>query len=237
MSIKIVTHVYARKLPQFAVFLRAQLSSLVLHPPKVPVVVDIHCCLEDDNLADVLFDFKGLNIKVCLQPPNDLFRRSIGRNISALKSTEDIVWFTDVDYIFGEGCLDRLNEIWSLHSSGRYGDMVWPDTVLIHKDHETGDKFWQSNLETRGVLDINPDDFIPMKYRSAFGGVQIVDGDFARRFGYLNHYKKWQAPRTDNKPFGDFRDDVKYRKFCEEKGCVFSISLPNLYRLRHTKVT
>lgn len=175
-----------------------------------------------------------------VMPHGELFRRSIGRNRVALGCTEDIVWYTDVDHVFGPQC---LNELWDIFRSLNLRDpdapptLVWPESLLIHRDHLIGDVFWQQNTSNRGLIEINPTDFEYKSYHSAIGGVQIVKGEHARKYGYLSDRKKWQQPRTDGKPFGDFRDDVSFRRACLERGPGFSIPIPNLYRLRHTRVT
>ena len=168
-----------------------------------------------------------------------MFRRVIGRNQVALTTDSDLVFFTDVDHCFGWGCLDELEVIWNdLKRAGPLPVMVWPHEVLVQASFDDADCFWNQSLEMKGVLHIPPyHSFVATRYYRAIGGVQIVNGDFARKYGYLNGHAKWQSPISPDKPFPSFRDDVKFRRFCEASGCCFSIPLKNLYRLRHTKVT
>ena len=81
------------------------------------------------------------------------------------------------------------------------------------------------------VVDIDPTEFVEKRYGRAIGGVQIVRGDFARKYGYLHDVAKYQQPVEH--PFGDFRDDIAYRDFVRSFGRIVGIDLPGMYRLRH----
>lgn len=240
--IEIITHAYAVALPQFAVHLRAQISSLILHSPTVPVKFTVCCTKDDEAVWAVINDLGPLRIqgdqrrlRAVTMPPENLFRRAIGRNAAALATEADLVWFADCDYVFGVGCLDAL---WLRYYDPEFpAAMYWPKTVLSHRSHAAGDDYWQQNLNARVTIDIDPNDFAPQQFKKAIGGVQIVPGDFARQHGYLNEQQKWQTSVPTDKPFRDFRDDVRYRKYCAARGGVAGIDLPNLYRLRHSRVT
>ena len=240
-KIEIVTHAYSIALPQYAVLLQAQLSSLVTHRPA-DVDVRITIAIHDDDVAvvDVLKKFPNelafgvFDVMRC--PKRLLFRRCIGRNAVALQTNADLVWFADCDYWFGPGCLDALWAAWV--ALERTPGMIWPLHVHQHRDHATGDAWWSSHVNTQpGILTINENDFVQVPMRKAIGGVQIVGGDFAREHGYLNGQEKWQRPVLGDKPFPDFRDDVRYRKYCAAHGGVVGVATPNLYRLRHSQVT
>ena len=231
MSIRIVSHVFARDLPQFGVFLRAQLSSLVLHPPKIPVAITVCLSSDADPMSvQVCHDFSLAlheSLDIIDLSLGGLFRRAIGRNLAALSSSEDFVWFTDVDYIFGPGCLDNVYLQAQEFDSG----MIWPDSVLIDPDYGSADQFWESNLESKGLIYPDTTRFVKKTYSRAIGGVQIVPGAVARD-GYLNN-TKWQEPQNPDKPFPCFRDDIAFRRLCT----LHQISAPNLIRLRHSKIT
>ncbi len=239
MSIHICTHAFAGKLPQYAVFLRAQLSSLVLYPPECDWKVTV--CFANDDLPvfNVLVEFKqmmGESLDCQSMVRGYLFRRAIGRNQAAKSCRSDLFWATDVDHVFGPGCLDDLYETWRLLP--KKPSMVWPNQILIHKTHEIGDQFWKSNLEKTGMIDINPDDFEPKTYHDGIGGIQIINGDYARRHGYLSDQEKWLVPVSPEKPFPEFRDDCKFRNLVKYRGSVVKISqIAQLYRLRHTAIT
>lgn len=243
MSIHIVTHVYSTLLPQYAVFLRAQLSSLFLRRKEAQISVTVCYSPDDVAVCRVLEDFStdldSLRIIQCPLSEESLFRRSIGRNQAGLSSDCDLVWYTDVDHYFGVGCLSTLEEIWSKYKTKPV--LMWPQEIKIHKDHLTGDQFWKNDAEERigRYRDQGSgDDFVLKKYDRAIGGVQIVSGNFSRKHGYLKSQPKWLEPLTDiSKPFPCFQDDVKFRKECQSKGLSCPIDLPNLYRFRHTETT
>lgn len=240
--IEIVSHCYAKTHPQYSVFLRAQLSSIVTSLKETKVCVSICCCPNDKNTVKVLDEFQEIlgeklhriNLAEIL-----LFRRSIGRNIVAKQTEADLVWFSDVDHVFGSGCLLSLQEIWNKKTfeTSKEISLMWPETIQIHKDHLIGDVFWKSNENAKGLISINPDDFVPKHYTKSIGGVQIVSGWYARSHGYLDRHEKWQRPVSGDKPFPDFRDDVKFRGVCATDGVVEKIQLPNLFRLRHSETT
>jgi len=237
-SIEIVTHAYAEEMLHFASALIYQISSLVLHEPKKCKVILTICYTPSDvRIRNI--------IKWCFQEPhvvghrlpipigmfrNEIGRRCIGRNRAAMSTEADIVWFADVDQVFRDDIFDRLAEMeWPAGAS-----MIYPRVVKIHKDHATGDELLREMKEPK-LMDIDPEDFVDKKYRKAIGGVQIVQGDFAREHGYLHGDEKWQRPT--NKPFGDFRDDVAYRRFCLRYGPIVGVDLPGMFRLRHTATT
>jgi len=116
MSIRIVTHCYARELPQYARFLQCQLSSFVLYPPNVPIKIHVFLTPEDartHRVIDWFCDYTPLSLSLTYLPAGQLWRRSIGRNIAAKQAEEELVWFTDVDHLFGDGCLDALWQTWA----------------------------------------------------------------------------------------------------------------------------
>ena len=239
MSVRIVTHVFARDLPQYAVFLRAQLSSLVLHKPKVRTAITVCLCSEEDpEVVRVCNEFRirypGLGLQALDLSLGDLFRRSIGRNRAALRQGEDLVWFTDVDYVFGPGCID---ELWRQEQNLESFGMVWPNSVLINPDYEAADKFWQVNRTATWCIEPDTTGFVEKKYNRAIGGVQVVRGSFAREFGYLRNFAKWQTPQSPEKPFPCFRDDIAFRSVCQKQGVLVPVSVPNLIRLRHSRIT
>jgi hypothetical protein len=242
VSIELVTHCWAEHYPLFAGALCHQLSSLVINKPKnADVCITICLTASDRAVVDVIRHFNSLGepkIKVLPLPLESLGRRSIGRNSAALHTSADIVWFTDVDHFFGPNCLDSLADYFTKWPKD--AKMIFPRSIKIHKDWETGDKALRSALKDIRVININKDDFVDKQYHRAIGGVQIVQGDFAREHGYLNGNRKWLKPRQDGLPFNDFKDDVIYRNFAksfENFLKIERIELEGLYRLRHTETT
>lgn len=240
MKIEIVSHCYAAELPHYASALCYQLSSLLLNrPAHCEVSATVCCCHSDARTEEVLLWFmQNTNLKmktIVLSTPGELGRRSIGRNMAAKGSDANVVWFADCDMAFGAGCLDLLEltaKTTLLQPSSP--TMIFPEWIWIHQDHATGDRETQK-IDKPRLVDLDQSLFVPKRYNRAIGGVQIVSGDFAREHGYLDGDASWQAPAA--KPFGDFRDDVAYRKFCDSKGGVKSVLIPGVYRIRHSTTT
>ena len=226
-QIAIVVHCYAIRRPVFASMLRAQLSSLILHPPKTRVSVDV-CCHEQDNLVlNVVREFssRGLHVTADMAIGSHLMRRAIGRNACAKllgKQGVDIVWHCDADYFWHDGCLDTLASVEFPHA------LVYPREASIHKSHAIGD---------RELARVNPGElfepdlslFEPWKPPYAIGGLQITTGENARK-GYLDG-TKWTQPVPDATDFLDTKEDRAYRAAC---GGSKPIDIPNLFRLRHS---
>ncbi len=236
MSIRIVTHAYAVEYPQYAVFLRSQLSSLYKYMPNIPCKITI-CCLHDDERIDqVVNDFFGLmrfvEVEQYRMEPSSLFRRSVGRNEVALKSTEDLIWFCDVDNFMGKDCIDTIWNEWSAFDDPK-PVYIWPQEAWIHRDNLIGDGFWKFYVNSRGPIypDAFTKDFKRIRYGSAVGALQIMNGVFARSHGYLNG-TKWTNPENSRAPV-TAAEDVKFRKLWDGRGAT--INPPNLYRLRHSE--
>jgi len=230
-SIELITHAYSVVYPQYAALLAYQLSSLELHKPECKVTATICCTLNDKAVQRVLSYFRentDVDIQTLLLSNEEISRRSIGRNIAAKNSSGDIVWFADADYFFGITCLDTLSTMnWPDDVS-----IVFPGKIRINSTHILGDITINKMLGRFIVLDIDPKEFGRSTLLTAIGGLQIVKGDFAREFGYLNHREKYLVPLDI--PFRTTLEDVPFRKFCESKGKMKNIKLPNLYRIRHT---
>lgn len=240
MDLHIVTHCYAFELPHYAVALKFQLSSLVMHRPTASVCIEVCYVSDDQATGEVLAWFcchTNLDIRPHTLTLNQISRRCIGRNIAALKSEGDLVWFTDVDHIFGHQCIDSVLTQWNevnahAKTQGTSVSMVYPQKILISKDHSKGDEYLS---RTENMLEVRHYDFTPKRYDRAIGGVQIVSGDFARKHGYLDGNEKFQTPL--NKPFSSFSDDVAYRTYCRQYGEIVPINVPNLFRIRHLTTT
>jgi hypothetical protein len=241
MSIHICVHCYAAELPQFAVFLHHQLKSLVDHPPTVPYLIEVCHSPEDRATTEVLdWHSSDLNLnlgRTPILPPENLFRRAIGRNQAALRSHTELVWFTDCDYLFGEGCLDGLWKSWNELEG--FASMVFPEQFVTMLNHQIGDDLVREDAEGEADdsddLTLRPDLFKVQRSRKAIGGLQIVPGSLARKHGYLDGHRKYQKPLS--KPFANFHDDVAFRKECLKYGPIIPVDVPNLFRLRHTEVT
>ena len=234
-GIKIVTHCYAAKSRQYATMLRAQISSVIVNPVSVPVTIAVYCTADDANVRAVLADFDGHPAVASVNMEKGwLWRRSIGRDWATRHDVDsDLFWFADCDYLFGPECLSHVHLSW--RAMGR-PEFLWPKMYLACADKAVCDEFLKLSADVRGLL-------YPVRVLEqcqeracprAIGGVQIVDGAYARRAGYLRHVKKWQTPVVS--PFPDFRDDVQFRRQAEADGKSVALAIPNLYRIRHTEV-
>ena len=234
-SIEIVSHCHSIQFPYYAWALHYQLSSVVLDRPECKVIVTVVTSSDDGNVEAVLSRFRShvsgdFRIKKLYLDVNHLGRRAFGRNLAASNSEADVVWFSDVDQAFRHGILDRLARMeWPENAT-----MIFPERILIHKDHATGDEELVRASCALLPIDIDEHDFVPKKYNRAIGGVQIVRGACAREHGYLRENERWLRPVEDGK-FAACRCDVPYRRFCGTLGRVVGVDLPGLYRLRHSQ--
>lgn len=238
-GIEIVTHCWAKTLPQFAGFLRWQVASLLRHPCQQPVQLTVCWCGEDERTGDVLQEAgpaltdAGVRLSAIRLPAGQLWRRAIGRNIVASRTRAALVWFADVDHYFGPGCLDGL---WEAYPNTQPAPaIVWPLDIAIQNTHEAGDQSWRAAASLAQVPALDSCSWTPKHYGRAIGGVQIVRGDFARLHGYLPDHKKFQQPA--DMPFGDFRDDVVFRNYASREGGAQGLRFSGLHRLRHTATT
>jgi len=226
-NLEIVTHCW-----RYSRLLCYQLSSLFIAPPEsTHTIITVFFSADDDDTVQVLNWFQGQlvpdTIRLDFRPLDrpQLLRRSIGRNRAALSTIADVVWFTDCDYLFGMGCIDAL--------CGQIDGttvLYFPRTVLVNTTHELGDAYIR-RFETPAVLDVNERDFSPKTMRRAIGGIQIVPGDIARRYGYLPQSRKDQTPELGER-MTDFASDVRYRKSLGMPGTA--IDIPKVFRLRHS---
>lgn len=239
-AVAIVTHCWAVDKPFYAVLLRYQLSSLVLHPPVTKIHPIVAYDPKDRATSDVVDDFKSMCpgwLETIQLTERQMWRRAIARNIAAQQMGPicDLVWFTDCDHLFGYGCIDMAKAAW-LHADKP--EMIWPAGYFVNSDKTPLDCALERYLKrppARGELLRPPsmEDEI-MKLNRAIGGVQIVAGTYAASHGYLPGSRWQREPLT---PFPDFRDDVRFRIRIERRfrHCRIPV-LPGLYRLRHTDV-
>lgn len=224
-NLHLIAHCWSGDRDCYAKMLTAQLSSLLRWPPKCEYTLSI-CTARDDHQtlsAIEAFQHRCVAAVPRLLPRTELFRRAFGRNHCAkLSDGFDIVWFTDCDLLFGEGCLDAL-------AGSDFMGLAYPRQQLIHRSHAMGDE--DLATITVGVTwKHDPSRFMPHRMKFASGGVQIVDGNTGRR-GYLDG-TRWQQAVD---PAGGFRapgEDRVFRGLFRGKSTVLDI--PNLFRLRHS---
>ena len=239
-SIRFVSHCYSKELPQYAVFLRAQLSSLLLYPSKLDVYVTICCAKDDPATHAVLDEFKPKFDKRLfrfIMPQERLFRRTIGRNAEALSCDTDLIWYTDVDHLFRQGCIDSLWQEWRKLDEPK-PTIVWPHFAQRHINQEIGDKYWKQHVNSTGLIDVDELEFETYRYRKPLGGTHISPKWFAHKYGYLNGDEWFKWMQVQEKAFVCFREDQKYRRFCETiAGGSKWLDIVGMFRLRHTALT
>ena len=236
-SINIITHCWALHLPQYATMLRCQLASIVHHQPSCKVTVHVCYAAADHLTRDVialatLWQTTTFRVVGYEMPPEKLMRRGIGRNELALANTADVVWFTDCDYMFGEGCLDTLAaQIDTLKP------LSYPAVVNIHRDHATGDAYlYEVNVLPRHIRPpIRKTDFKPQRMIRAIGGVMIVTGEVAA-LGFCDKSRRFMAPIEETEGWQRSRCD-RAARIEWGFGTGRRIELPEVYRLRHSKIS
>lgn len=238
MSITVVTHAWAGKFPQYAAFLKYQIDSLTRcceECPTNPIDLVICYCVDDDLVTGVvrncmLAGVTEMHWTTIPLPLAELGRRCIGRNKAAKTSQADFVFFTDVDHLFTPECFRQIS--WKFDEAGPNTVMIFPKEIKIHRLHSIGDYVTaHEDLPLDQIL--ASENFIPKRYNRAIGGVQIVRGDFARKYGYLAD-SGWEPTST---PFGDFADDIAFRRQCLGHGPIVPVELDGIYRLRHSRTT
>lgn len=246
MWIHIVVHCYDEKYPHYGAFQKLQSFSLMEHKTRAFLTYTLVICEGSDIYQRITSEMLVRSVKkeYCNNiktnklelPPEKFFRRSIGRNIAAKESGEnfDLVWFCDCDYLFGEGCLDSLCDVWEAFDEKP--DMIYPRYCKANTSHSVGRQI-ANNVLAGKDYDIQEKDFSRMAFDRAIGGLQIVNGEYAYENGYLDSSRRYQ--REIDKPkgvFPNFRDDPAFRIKLERKGTIVPIELKNLYRLRHDEV-
>lgn len=207
-----------------------QLSSLLLFPPQVSTVgMTVFYCAEDEATSCVVEFFHALRTEniawnFCSLPREQLFRRAYGRNLAALNTRADWIWFADADFCWRESCLDDLASVLSACDA----DLVFPRVVQASRSHEVGERSLRLVEDGPKVVDVDPTDFCPQFFNRATGGLQITRGDVVRKKGYCNG-KPWL--NTPPPMFGGFNDDVVYRRTLGTRGTP--IDVPHVYRIRH----
>lgn len=234
-SLEIVTHCFAEDIGVYATLLDMQLQSILNEPPRdTNTKVTVFWTPSDIRTDQVLrwHRYQFSNSPVFLyareMPKDQLFRRAIGRNEAALLSDADVLWFTDCDHLFGCGAIDQAAR---LSIKQRECDdapkMIHPETVMISRNHAAGDH--QARVFEKSRM-IDYLEFAPRKERRAWGGLQIVDGEFCRKMGYLGGTEHIQ-PVENPKRFLRCRGDVPFRKAC---GGSRPAKIPGVYRVRHS---
>ncbi len=225
LHMEIVTHCW-----NYSHFLVYQLSSLVLFPPEdMDITMTVFFCPEDRktaHLLDFFFrqDIPGVTWNWRPLARQRLFRRGIGRNLAALETTADWVWFTDCDLMFREKCLDTLATL----LQGRRDALLFPEeercTQLLAEDNP----ILQAGADKPRVLDIDTRIFTSHFPAKATGPLQIAHGDVCRAVGYCRSIKLYQTP---SETWCKAHEDTAFRWLLRTHGKPLPV--PGVYRVRH----
>ena len=234
-TIACIVHVYSEQRPDYAKMFTAQLSSVALHPPQTcRIEFEVWTTATDQLTHRVCAAFQQhfrqrqtpASITIHTLPKGQLFRRSIGRNISAKECTADVCWFADADYVLGRGALDAMAAV--DFEKIKPHEMVFPGFYLQAPDHRAGDQDVQ-RISAGSIVELRLHDYQRRRLRMGIGGLQIVSREIALR-GYCDG-TDWVKPVPRAKDFQDTAEDRVYRgSICSS----IPIDVPNLYRLRHT---
>jgi hypothetical protein len=222
LHIEVVSHCW-----RYAHLLAYQLSSVVHFPPhEVEVTMTVFYAEEDEATAQLLARFAAIAVPQLRWrwwplPKEQLFRRAIGRNLAALATSADWVWFTDCDLMFREGCLDTLGVV----LRGRRDALVYPRVERVTELLAEDDPRLRPHT---GLVDIDDRHFVVREPGRATGPLQITHGDVARALGYCAPIAYYQQPAER---WCKAHEDRAHRWLLETQGTP--IELPGVYRIRH----
>lgn len=225
LQLEVVSHCW-----NYSHFLIYQLSSMVnLAPTKLDVTMTVFYSTEDKKTAQLLEFFgkqeiPGITWNWRLLPRQKLFRRGIGRNLAALETKADWVWFTDCDLMFRDGCLDTLADL----LQGRQDALIFPEeertTDLLAEDNP----MLQAGEADPEILDIDANSFTARNPSKATGPLQIAHGDVCRAVGYCRSIGLYQQP---SETWCKAHEDRAFRWLVRSQGTPLPI--PGVYRIRH----
>lgn len=228
LSIEIVSHCW-----QYAHLLAYQLSSLVNFPPtRARVRMTVYHAAEDERTRAMLAFFGGISVPGVnwhwqALPPNELFRRSIGRNRTAHGTRADWVWFTDCDIVFHRDCIDTLSDL----LQGRQDLMAYPKEERVTAMLAETDPVLMAERDRPRVVDIDPGQFTLMSNPpKAKGAYQVVHGDVARQCGYCEQFGVFQRPAPR---WAKTYEDAAFRWLLGTDGV--GLDVPGVHRIRHVQ--
>ena len=227
LSLEIVSHCW-----NYSHFLVYQLSSLVLYPPtRLDVKMTVFYAEEDQKTASLLNFFTQQGVKNITWnwrslPKQKLFRRGIGRNLAALESDADWIWFTDCDLMFRENCLDQLSDL----LQGRRDALIFPEEERTTDLLADNNPMLKAGSENQAILDIDVNRFTSRKMTRATGPLQIAHGDVCRAVGYCRGIKIYQKP---SEKWTKAHEDRAFRWLLRSQGKPLPI--PGVYRIRHVE--
>ena len=225
LKLEIVSHCW-----NYSHFLAYQLSSLVeFAPSRMDVTMTVFYCPEDDKTSQLLSFFGQQDAPNIIWnwrplPRQKLFRRGIGRNLAALETTADWVWFTDCDLMFRDECLDTLSDL----LQGKRDVLFFPEeertTDLLTEDNP----MLQAGYGEPQILSLDTSNFTARKMSRATGPLQIAHGDVCRAVGYCRSIGLYQQP---SETWCKAHEDRAFRWLLRSQGVPLAI--PGVYRIRH----
>ena len=227
LKLEIVSHCW-----RYDHFLIYQLSSLVHYrTDKLDITMSVYHAAEDEAVKSVLEFFAGIDVPGLTWnwvelPKEQLFRRSIGRNLAAKSTTADWIWFTDCDVMFHEQCLDTLAD----QLQGRTDVLVFPRIGLGTDLLPDDDPILTKGRAGPALLDIPLEDFVPYggPRSKAQGPYQITHGDVARACGYCETIGHYQKP---SERWRKAYEDRAFRWLMGTQGTA--IDVPGACQIRH----
>ncbi len=227
LSLEIVCHCW-----QYGHFLTYQLSSLVKHhSDKLDITMSVFYVDGDESVQRVLDFFQDIDVPGVawnwrMLPKEQLFRRSIGRNLAAKSTTADWIWFTDCDILFHENCLDTLAD----ELQGRDDVLTFPRIGLGTSLMEDDADVLNQGRDGPAIREIPLEDFYPYggPRSKAKGPYQIMHGDVARACGYCEDIGLYQKPSERwRKTF----EDRAFRWLIGSQGTALDV--PGACQIRH----
>ena len=225
LSLEIVSHCW-----NYAHFLVYQLSSLVLFPPQeIDITMTVFYCPEDEKTSQLLAFFgqqqvPGITWNWRALPRQQLFRRGIGRNLAALETKADWVWFTDCDLMFRDNCLDELAAL----LQGRQDALLFPQEERTTDLLAENNPMLQAGTGDPQILNIDASSFTSRQMTRATGPLQIAHGDVCRAVGYCRSIAIYQQP---SETWCKAHEDRAFRWLLRSQGKPLPI--PGVYRIRH----
>ena len=241
MKLEVVTHCW-----KYSRLLSYQLASFWRHRPKDnEVKATVFYCNEDGDTAKLLsmvsgpkWDRTTYRVNPIALSRGELCNRAIGRNLAALQSVADWMWFADADYCVTGGFFDQCCETLSWLDGPLYFPQEIRCTLKCHGaelvDRDTMPGSWQ-----RCLSDSDCARLICQRFKVAIGGVQFARGEVLRKsvgdggpLGYLNRNAGWRVAFTS----GNWHPDVEDKRFRRSlPSSAVAIDLPGLVRIRHAE--
>lgn len=225
LRVEIVSHCW-----NYSKLLTYQLSSIALFPPKdVDLTMTVFYTKEDERTCRLLDFFDTIRLDNVHWnwwqiEERVIFRRAIGRNMAALATKADWVWFTDCDQMFREGCLDSLAELMPQQT----GPLYFPRYTNCTKLQPLESPLLRKVEGDPQVVDIDPEFFAPVLHTKAIGAVQIARGDIVREIGYCKDEKRHMKPA---RRMTRAHADVVFRRILGTDG--EPLDIPGCYRIGH----